>query len=199
MSPHEILGIPPTASLDEAEAAYRALLRECHPDLHAHAGPEAVAWAERRTRALNAAIEAIRAQGGVFMPPYEDAFAYAHGFASGPATDWFDNPFRARASIPCVFCGLTVDDSRSYRVHLLLDHAFVERARRRRVQPARTAWLAWIPAPAFWAVVVFAVYALALFSTLGDSAAALVGWWAGVAAILSFLPVAYRAQRNRRF
>jgi hypothetical protein len=185
MSPHEILGIPPTASLDEAEAAYRALLRECHPDLHAHAGPEAVAWAERRTRALNAAIEAIRAQGGVFVPPYEDAFAYAHGFASGPATDWFGNP--------------TVDDSRSYRVHLLLDHAFVERARRRRVQPARNTWLAWIPAPAFWAVVVFAVYAVALFSTLGDSAAALVGWWAGVAAILSFLPVAYRAQRNRRF
>jgi hypothetical protein len=59
--------------------------------------------------------------------------------------------------------------------------------------------LAWIPAPAFWAVAVFAVYAIALFSTLGDSAAALVGWWAGVAAILSFLPVAYRAQRSRRF
>ncbi len=60
MSPYEILGIRPTASLDEAEAAYRALLRECHPDLHLHAGAEATAWAEQRTRALNAAIRAIR-------------------------------------------------------------------------------------------------------------------------------------------
>jgi hypothetical protein len=199
MSPHEILGIPPTASIDEAESAYRALLRECHPDLHAHAGPEAVAWAERRTRALNAAIQAIRAQSEVFVPPAEDGFARAQGFASASDADWFGNPLDARPSIPCVFCGLTVENSRSYRVHLLLDHAFVERARRRRVHPAYTTWLAWMPAPAFWSVVVFAVYAVALFSTLGDSGVALVGWWAGVAAILLFLPFAYRAQRNRRF
>jgi hypothetical protein len=197
MSPHEILGIRPTASIDEAEAAYRARLRECHPDLHAHAGADAVAWAEQRTRALNRAIEAIRAGGADFRRHIDDAFGAAHGFTPGPGTDWFGNTIDPRPSVRCVFCGLAVEDANSYRTHLLLDHAFVERARRqgRRTTPS---WLTWIPAPTFWSLVLLIAYGAVLFDSLGDSGLAVAGWWAGIAAFLAFLPFAYRAERYRR-
>ncbi len=60
MTPYEILGIAPSASLDEAEAAYHRLLRIHHPDLHQDESADAIAAAELRTRACNVAIEQIR-------------------------------------------------------------------------------------------------------------------------------------------
>lgn len=63
-SPHAILEIPHDASLDEARAAWRRMVRESHPDqLRARGVPdEAVDMAERRLKALNGAWDAIRAR-----------------------------------------------------------------------------------------------------------------------------------------
>jgi hypothetical protein len=58
--PFEVLGLGPTASVDDAEHAYHHQLLRCHPDLHAAEGPEAVRRAEAQTLALNEAIDRIR-------------------------------------------------------------------------------------------------------------------------------------------
>lgn len=59
--PHEVLGIPPDATLEEARAAWKALVRECHPDrLAAHGLPdEAIRMAEKRLIAVNQAWERL--------------------------------------------------------------------------------------------------------------------------------------------
>lgn len=197
MSPYEILGIRHTASVDEAETAYRARLRECHPDLHVHAGPDAVAWAEQRTRELNAAIRAIRTQPRVVVGHAGEEFGRQHGFQTGAGSDWFGNPVRGRPSIHCVLCGLRVDEPSSYRRHLLLDHAFVERVRRRHTHSVPQ-WMSWIPAPMFWSLLLLVLYCILLFGIFGDSTLSIAGLWFGVLAYLLFLPVAYKAERYRR-
>ncbi len=60
--PCEVLGVAPSAPLDEVKRAYRAAVRETHPDRMAARGvpPEAVKLAERRLQDLNAAWEEIR-------------------------------------------------------------------------------------------------------------------------------------------
>jgi hypothetical protein len=196
MSPYEILGIRPTASLDEAEAAYRALLREFHPDLHLQAGPEAVAWAEQRTRQLNAAIHTLRTRDRVFAGTARDPYG-PNDFRVADATDWFGNRTRTHFDITCVVCGAAIGDPTAYRVHLVLDHAFAERLRKRS-RIGRPPRLTLIPAPMFWALMVLMVYWACIFSTLGDSSLAIAGWWLGIVAYLVFLPFAYRAVRYRR-
>ncbi|NND18954.1 MAG: molecular chaperone DjiA, partial [Silicimonas sp.] len=59
--PHDVLGIDPTASLEEARKAWRRLVRESHPDrMMARGVPaEAVRLAEKRLIAVNRAWEAI--------------------------------------------------------------------------------------------------------------------------------------------
>lgn len=61
--PCEVLGIAPDASLDEARARWRALIRENHPDRAIAAGlpREAIRLAENRTRAINDAWHHFRA------------------------------------------------------------------------------------------------------------------------------------------
>ncbi|MFL9503873.1 DnaJ family molecular chaperone, partial [Rhodopseudomonas palustris] len=51
------LGLPRDATLAEARAAWKALVRDCHPDVMQARGlpPEAVRLAERRLIAINAA------------------------------------------------------------------------------------------------------------------------------------------------
>ena len=198
MSPYEILGIRPAATLDEAEAAYRARLREWHPDLHAHAGLEAVARAEQRTRELNAAIQTIRNRPRVLAGAADVWFARDHGFDTTEDTDWFGNPSRPRWSVPCALCGLWMDDASEYRVHLVLDHAFAERVRKQHRRAARPPWLTFIPAPMFWALMILMIYWGCMFATFGDSGIAIAGWWLGILAYLVFLPFAYRAERYRR-
>jgi hypothetical protein len=197
MSPYEILGIRSTATVDEAEAAYRALLRECHPDLHVQGGPEAVAWAEHRTRELNAAIRTIRTRTRVFAGSAGDEFADAYGFTPGAGTDYFGNPNHSRLSVGCPMCDAFFEDAAQFRVHLVLDHAFANHMARRARRPIPK-WMSWIPAPMFWSLLVLALYWCVLFGVLGDSTVALVGMWIGVVAYLVFLPFAYRAERYRR-
>lgn len=64
--PCEVLGIPPGTPLAEARTRYRDLIRENHPDrAQAHGlPPEAIRLAESRTRAINEAWAAWRAQFG---------------------------------------------------------------------------------------------------------------------------------------
>jgi hypothetical protein len=197
MSPYEILGIRPTATVDEAEAAYRALLRECHPDLHAHAGPDAVAWAERRTRQLNAAIHDIRSAHRVFAGSAGDDFAGTHDFRTDAVGDYFGNPNHGRLSVGCPMCEAFFEDPAAFRAHVVLDHAFANHLTRsaRRSVPK---WLSWVPSPMFWSLLVLVAYWCTLFGVLGDSTLALVGMWIGVFAYLLFLPFAYRAERYRR-
>lgn len=59
--PHAVLGISPSASREEARAAWRAAVKASHPDVMIARGvpPEAVKLAEDRLRAINAAWEEI--------------------------------------------------------------------------------------------------------------------------------------------
>jgi DnaJ like chaperone protein len=59
--PHDVLGLPPDASLEEARAAWRRLVRETHPDRMIARGvpAEAVRLAEKRLIAINRAWDEI--------------------------------------------------------------------------------------------------------------------------------------------
>ncbi len=59
--PWQVLGVPPGTPLDQARAAWRALVRETHPDRAMARGlpPEAVKLAERRLIALNRAWDEV--------------------------------------------------------------------------------------------------------------------------------------------
>ncbi len=59
--PWHVLGLPETATLDEAKSAWRALVRESHPDRMIARGlpEEAIRIAERRLIAINRAWEEI--------------------------------------------------------------------------------------------------------------------------------------------
>ncbi|HZR19170.1 MAG TPA: DnaJ domain-containing protein [Verrucomicrobiae bacterium] len=59
LSPYEILGLSPSASVLEIKTAYRKRVKECHPDLFAGMDHHAVALAERWTTALNAAYATL--------------------------------------------------------------------------------------------------------------------------------------------
>lgn len=60
--PYDVLGLDPTASLDEARAAWRRLVRDSHPDRMMARGlpEEAIRLAEKRLIAVNRAWEEIR-------------------------------------------------------------------------------------------------------------------------------------------
>lgn len=61
--PFAVLGVPADASVDEVRAAWKAQVRECHPDRLAARGvpSEAVKLAEQRLVAINQAWEEIQA------------------------------------------------------------------------------------------------------------------------------------------
>lgn len=62
--PYDVLGVPQGASLEEARAAWRQLVRDTHPDRMAARGvpEEAVKLAEKRLIAINRAWEDINGQ-----------------------------------------------------------------------------------------------------------------------------------------
>ena len=125
MNPYQVLGVAPTASMDEIEAAYRQQLRAHHPDLHQGESPEELAAAEATTRSLNEAMALVRAglataaghRGrlplrrsdvglGRRLPIATRATggdgadhgqsAWNSSFATDPDTDWFGNPLGPR-------------------------------------------------------------------------------------------------------
>ncbi|MCK4712032.1 MAG: TerB family tellurite resistance protein, partial [Marinosulfonomonas sp.] len=60
--PYDVLGVEPDAPFDEIRAAYRALVRETHPDRMVARGvpQEAIKLAERRLMMINNAWEDIQ-------------------------------------------------------------------------------------------------------------------------------------------
>jgi len=60
--PFDVLGLPPTASLDEARKAWRTAVKDSHPDVMVARGvpAEAVQLATRRLIAINAAWDEIQ-------------------------------------------------------------------------------------------------------------------------------------------
>jgi len=59
LSPAEILGVHPAASLGQIKTAYRTRIKECHPDLFAGMDEHSRSLAEEWTKALNAAYESL--------------------------------------------------------------------------------------------------------------------------------------------
>lgn len=57
--PYQVLGVSPTASVKEVKSAWKNLARKFHPDLFTKQGPVAVAKAEKRMTAINAAISEL--------------------------------------------------------------------------------------------------------------------------------------------
>lgn len=59
-APYRLLGVDRDASDEEIERAYRRLMAQYHPDRLAGAAPELREQAERKSREINAAYDAIR-------------------------------------------------------------------------------------------------------------------------------------------
>jgi len=211
MNPYEILGLPTSATRDEIESTYRALLRRHHPDLHHADGPEAVAAAEAATRRLNEAIALLRAG---WLPPAGDStgragggsattFEERFGFRTDRTTDWFGHPLDRRIrvdSVDCPFCGLAFTDAVVYRSHLASDHGrgepVVPASPRRRRVTERFVWLGWVPAPWLWFLVVLVLWWAAVLRLFGDSIAGILGVWIGVALYVAALAGAFRFRRR---
>jgi len=125
VDPFELLGVAPTATIEEAEAAYHALLRVHHPDMHHAGGAQAIADAERRTRALNQAMDEIRAgyvsvasatptSGSTTADP-----SWSESFETAAPSGW-EEP--AHAVTPCPLCDLWFSRRDELTLHVKLAH-----------------------------------------------------------------------------
>jgi curved DNA-binding protein CbpA len=76
---YAILGVTPTATLEEIEAAYRQKAKQYHPDKVSHLGPEFQELAERKMKEINEAYEAlIKLRGGTQYRRYKQSASEQH-------------------------------------------------------------------------------------------------------------------------
>ncbi len=59
---YELLGLKPTASLEEIKTAYRSRIKQCHPDKFVGRGAEFRQLAEERAKSINAAYKILLAK-----------------------------------------------------------------------------------------------------------------------------------------
>jgi hypothetical protein len=168
MDPYQVLGVTPTATTDDIEAAYRRLLRAHHPDLH-HDGPaEDLARAEQRTRELNQAIALVRAGwrpdlGAATWAAASSRSTWDGGLRVDDHTDWFGRPYaehRTSAAVDCPLCHEAFGDATHFRVHLVQHHhlrhdTFMPSPRPHR---DRLHWLTWVPMPPLTMTALLVVY-----------------------------------------
>jgi hypothetical protein len=131
MDAHQVLGLPPNATLDDAEDAYRRLLRVHHPDLHQHEGPGPLAAAELRTASLNAAIDHFRRITKAAPVGSYERFD-ARAWDPAPMED--DHPL-----VACPLCDEWFATAPSLRAHVTGVHEMhLDGRRRRRALPRLT-------------------------------------------------------------
>jgi uncharacterized C2H2 Zn-finger protein len=140
MDAHQVLGLPLAATLDDAEDAYKRLLRVHHPDLHQHEGPGPLAAAELRTAALNAAIDQFRrvaASGAAISTERFDPKIWDE-----PAED--DRP-----QVRCPLCDEWFTTAPALKQHVATDHEMrLDRTRRRLRRRRAGSWPIGFFAPA---------------------------------------------------
>lgn len=202
MNPFQVLGVAPTATRDEVEAAYRRELRVHHPDLHHGGSPDEVAEAERATRRLNEAMALVRGgwrplpgDGPGFRyedqawgpPPTDDGpgSRWDESFRYDDQTDWFGNPVKGRRAPPveCPLCGLWFQDPVLYRSHLDHDHDLGDVDQPKESAPRRDPmrWLDLLPVPTLSLAVMLCAY-WALVVAVLPKPLAIAGIWLGVVA-----------------
>lgn len=113
MRPHDVLGIQPTASIEEAEAAYRRLLHAHHPDRFVDGSSEQLAAAEARTRDLNEAIARLRAAR---------SRASEGVWAGHSGTGWGEAPDHEELGHACGLCGQWFETRVALQEHVTYDH-----------------------------------------------------------------------------
>lgn len=62
-TPYEVLGVEASASEEQVRVAYQRLVQQYHPDRVAHLAPELQELAERRTKQINEAYQALQRGG----------------------------------------------------------------------------------------------------------------------------------------
>jgi hypothetical protein len=131
MDAHQVLGLEPTATLDDAEDAYRRLLRVHHPDLHQHDGPGALAAAELRTAAINAAIAHVRRVSRT------DPVGPAGPWIGFDPAAWQNDPEDDHPLVSCPLCDEWFATAGSLKAHAATAHEMRMHRARRSWRPPR--------------------------------------------------------------
>ncbi len=206
MNPYKVLGVDPSATIDQIEISYRQLLRAHHPDVHHAGSPADLAAAEQRTRELNEAMALIRAgwrprpEGPTTWPRWRTdeavwrarAERWEAAFRGGADTDWFGHPYhdgRVPRQVHCPLCRRDFDDAARFHRHLTSDHHLREDTfvAAPKVHAERMHWLVWVPAPPLTFGALFFVYLTVVVHALSWPWTAPAIWFGVIVTTLALL------------
>lgn len=204
MDPYRVLGLPSTASIEQAEAAFRRLLKEVHPDRQVGADEPTLAAAAERTRQVTAAIALIRAGWRAVprdpRPPTTPPPPPGSPPPEGRTRDWFGNPLdpeERHDGVACPFCGERFWRVDVFELHLGSRHPTADpRGAKHDPIGAVVRRLRFLPAPSFTLAVLLGLWwALVVWAT--PPPVERVGIWIGVIGFLVLRGLAERARRRR--